>query len=85
MIASGKALLAWIEANLPALDEDRFGPWQTGPAVPDAVTADIEVRIQSPGTVDRTTTIALSATPVTDLPHSAPMPRGVAAAQHDSR
>ncbi|MFX0575093.1 hypothetical protein [Nocardia nepalensis] len=85
MIASGTALLAWIEANLPVLDEDRFGPWQAAPAAPGAVTADIEVRIHSPATADRVTTIALSASPVTELPAPPPMSRSPAAAQPDSR
>ncbi|WP_327097160.1 hypothetical protein OIE68_46120 [Nocardia vinacea] len=87
MIASGTALLAWIEANLPVLDEDRFGPWQATPGAPGAVTADIEVRVRIHGTAtaDRVTTIALSASPITEPPHPPPTPRSGAAAQPDSR
>ncbi|MFI6958613.1 hypothetical protein ACIBJI_34745 [Nocardia sp. NPDC050408] len=87
MIGSGTALLAWIEANLPVLDEDRFGPWQAAPAAPGAVTADIEVRVRIHGTAtaDRVTAVALSASPVTEPPEHSPMSRSVAAAQPDSR
>ncbi|WP_433204690.1 hypothetical protein ACQP1G_16435 [Nocardia sp. CA-107356] len=57
-------MVAWIEANLPELDEDRHHPWQAIPASPGAVTAGIDVRIHSPGIPDRTTNIALSAEPL---------------------
>ncbi|MFE9322634.1 hypothetical protein ACIHDR_23750 [Nocardia sp. NPDC052278] len=84
MIATGQQLLAWIETNLPDLDEDRFGPWQAEPATtPGARTAHIYVRIHSPATPDRITTIALSATP--DPPGVRHAPNGLGAPQPDSR
>ncbi|MFI6218756.1 hypothetical protein ACIBCD_42670 [Nocardia brasiliensis] len=64
MIGNTTQLLAWIEANLPALDEDRFGPWQAHPATPDAITARVDVRIRSRGVRDRHTVILLSAAPL---------------------
>ncbi|WP_433622099.1 hypothetical protein [Nocardia sp. CA-120079] len=82
MISSGEDMLAWIETNLPELDEDRFGPWQAVPATPDARTAHISVRIHSPGTADRTTTITLSAAPIDLMPGA---PRDFPAPQPDSR
>ncbi|MEV2226358.1 hypothetical protein AB0E01_41855 [Nocardia vinacea] len=84
VIATGQQLLAWIETNLPDLDEDRFGPWRAEPATTaGARTAHIYVRIHSPATPDRTTTIALSATP--DLPGARHAPNGLDAPQPDSR
>lgn len=64
MIGSAAELVAWIRANLPALDEDRFEPWHTGSPAPGALTARIEVRIHTPGARDRVTSIALTASPV---------------------
>ncbi|WP_063047940.1 hypothetical protein [Nocardia pseudovaccinii] len=84
MIASGRQLLAWIETNLPDLDEDRFGPWRAEPAATaGALTAHIHVRIHSPGTPDRITTVTLSATP--DSPDAGRAPRNLNAPQPDSR
>ncbi|WP_433621025.1 hypothetical protein [Nocardia sp. CA-120079] len=57
-------LIAWIEANLPDLDEERFHPWSTGPAAPGAPTARIEVGIHSPGHPNRRVSVALTAEPV---------------------
>ncbi|WP_433664752.1 hypothetical protein ACQPW1_22935 [Nocardia sp. CA-128927] len=70
MIGTGKDLLAWIEANLPPLDEHRYGPWQAEPACPGSVFADVEVRIHHAGTTDRVAAITLSAALRTDLPDS---------------
>ncbi|MEU2032793.1 hypothetical protein [Nocardia amamiensis] len=64
MISSAAELVAWIRANLPDLDEDRFGPWHTGSPAPGALTARIDVRIHTPGARDRVTSIALTAPPV---------------------
>ncbi|MFI6958490.1 hypothetical protein ACIBJI_34100 [Nocardia sp. NPDC050408] len=68
MIGSAAELVAWIRANLPALDEDRFEPWHTGSPAPGAHTARIEVRIHTPAARDRVTSITLTAAPVGDLP-----------------
>ncbi|MEV5835578.1 hypothetical protein [Nocardia sp. NPDC052112] len=81
MISSGADLLAWIETNLPEVDQDRFGPWRAEPATPTAHTAHISVRIHSPGTADRITTVTLSAAPI-GMPAA---PRDFAAPQPDSR
>ncbi|WP_433678183.1 hypothetical protein [Nocardia sp. CA-119907] len=64
MIGDARGLVAWIQANLPELDEDRHHPWQAIPASPGALTAGIDIRIHSPGVPDRTTNIALSAEPL---------------------
>ncbi|WP_327116651.1 hypothetical protein OHB12_05215 [Nocardia sp. NBC_01730] len=85
MIDSGKELLAWIQANLPTLDEDLFEPWLAGPACPSAVTAEIQVRIHSAGTVDRVTAITLSAAPIANSPDALSMPLNAAAVHPDSR
>ncbi|TQM32726.1 hypothetical protein [Nocardia bhagyanarayanae] len=65
MIRYSTDLVAWIEDNLPELDEDRHHPWQ---AIPSSrlgtVTAGIDLRIHSPGRPDRTASITLSAEPV---------------------
>ncbi|MEV4241346.1 hypothetical protein AB0J47_40005 [Nocardia sp. NPDC049737] len=64
MIGDAGGLVAWIEANLPELDQDRHHPWQAIPASPGAVTAGIDIHIHSPGLPDRTTNIALAAEPL---------------------
>lgn len=85
MISSATELVAWIRANLPALDEDRFGPWHTGSPAPGALTARIEVRIHTPGARDRVTSIALTAPPLgEDLPTDHRPPSTVSA-DPDSR
>ncbi|MFI2478688.1 hypothetical protein [Nocardia xishanensis] len=65
MIRYSTDLVAWIEDNLPELDDARHHPWQaTPPSRPGAITAGIDLRIHSPGKPDRTTSIALSAEPL---------------------
>ncbi len=59
-------LTAWIEANLPALDPDRFHPWTSGTAVPGARTARIEVRVHSTALPVRKLGVDLFAQPLTD-------------------
>ncbi|MGO4612968.1 hypothetical protein AB4305_03320 [Nocardia sp. 2YAB30] len=49
MIGSAAEVVAWIEANLPALDQDRFTPWVTEASAPGALSAHIHVRIQTSG------------------------------------
>lgn len=66
MIASATELVAWIQANLPALDEDRYEPWHAGPPAPGALSVRVRVRIQVPGRPDAVTTITLTATPLDD-------------------
>ncbi|MFE9324038.1 hypothetical protein ACIHDR_41615 [Nocardia sp. NPDC052278] len=57
-------LIAWIRANLPDLDEDRFHPWTTGQVAPGAVTARIEIRVHGPGHPVRRIDVDLSAEPI---------------------
>lgn len=64
MIASAAALVAWIEANLPDLDGDRFEPWHAEPPAAGARRAVIEVRIQAADVPDRVIRLELSAAPI---------------------
>ncbi|WP_109527431.1 MULTISPECIES: hypothetical protein [Nocardia] len=72
MIVHATDLLAWIEANLPALDAGRYHPWSGGPTPPGALTAQIEVTITSPGHEVRRVCVRLSAEP---LEPTTPSPR----------
>ncbi|MGW5922122.1 hypothetical protein ACWFPY_24290 [Nocardia fluminea] len=52
-------------AQMPALDEDRYLPWNSGtPTVASLVTL-IHVRVETPFTPDRATTVVLVAHPFT--------------------
>ncbi|MFD8101114.1 hypothetical protein ACFV24_16370 [Nocardia fluminea] len=63
MIAHVGELTAWMRAQMPALDEDRYLPWNSGtPTVTSLVTL-IHVRIETPFTPDRATTVVLVAHP----------------------
>lgn len=84
MIGDSAQLLAWIEANLPALDEDRFGPWQAQPARPGAITARVDVRIRSHGIRDRHTVVLLSAAPLSSTA-STLLPRNPVSLHSDPR
>ncbi|MGY1899797.1 hypothetical protein [Nocardia gipuzkoensis] len=48
VIAHAADIVAWMEANLPALDPDRFEPWVIEPPVPGRPRAVIEIRIHAP-------------------------------------
>ncbi|MFI6213283.1 hypothetical protein ACIBCD_14940 [Nocardia brasiliensis] len=74
MIGDSTQLLDWIESNLPALDEDRFGPWQAQPARPGTISARVDVRIRSRGVRDRHTVVLLSAAPLTGTPSAPKLP-----------
>ncbi|APE37103.1 hypothetical protein BOX37_27820 [Nocardia mangyaensis] len=64
MIAHVGELTAWMRAQMPALDEDRYLPWNSGtPTVGSLVTL-IHVRIETPFTPDQATTVVLVAHPV---------------------
>ncbi|MGW6729620.1 hypothetical protein ACWF9G_27280 [Nocardia sp. NPDC055029] len=63
VIADAKQLNAWLRAQMPALDESRYLPWNSGtPTVTSLVTL-IHLRVQTPSTPDRTTTVVLVAHP----------------------
>ncbi|WP_280465726.1 hypothetical protein [Nocardia brasiliensis] len=84
MIGDSTQLLAWIEANLPTLDEDRFGPWQAQPGRPGAISARVDVRIRSRGVHDRHAVIVLSAAPLSGTASSLLPPKPVSL-RSDSR
>ncbi|MFD4432756.1 hypothetical protein [Nocardia sp. NPDC058497] len=63
MITDVKQLNAWLRAQMPALDETRYLPWNAGtPTVASLVTL-IHLRVQTPSNPDRTTTVVLVAHP----------------------
>ncbi|MFF2397412.1 hypothetical protein [Nocardia sp. NPDC058114] len=65
MIAHVGELTAWMRAQMPALDEDRYLPWNTGTPTAASLVTLIHVRIQTPFTPDRATTVVLVAHPCT--------------------
>ncbi|MGY2031476.1 hypothetical protein ACW9HR_26505 [Nocardia gipuzkoensis] len=64
VITHAADIVAWMEANLPALDPDRFEPWVIEPPVPGRPRAVIEIRIHAPGVAERVLRIEVSATPI---------------------
>ncbi len=64
MITHAADIVTWMEANLPALDPDRFEPWVVEPPVPGALRAVIEIRIHAPGAAERVLRLKVSATPI---------------------
>ncbi|MEV0299120.1 hypothetical protein [Nocardia sp. NPDC050710] len=72
MIGNSTELVAWIHDNLPALDETRFEQWQAETATAAALSAEIHVRIHTPGIPDRTTHITLTAAPIADTDADCP-------------
>ncbi|MGW5918523.1 hypothetical protein ACWFPY_05995 [Nocardia fluminea] len=65
MISHVGELTAWMRAQMPALDEDRHLPWNSGtPTVASLVTL-IHVRVETPFTPDQATTVVLVAHPCT--------------------
>lgn len=65
MIDNARDLNAWMRAQMPALDEDRYHCWNTGTPRPGSLVVLIHVRLQTPFTADRTTTVILVARPIT--------------------
>ncbi|MET8779086.1 hypothetical protein ABZV58_29130 [Nocardia sp. NPDC004654] len=84
MIANAAELMAWIRANLPELDEDRYHPWQAEPPVPGALVAWVQVRVGTPGRADALTSVTLTAAPIHDHPTPA-SPRSSSAAPTEWR
>ncbi|MEV6096168.1 hypothetical protein [Nocardia sp. NPDC051981] len=65
VISSASALVRWIEDALPQLDSSIFGPWLAEPPEPQALTALVHVRVESPAQPTQSITVALSAHPTT--------------------
>ncbi|GGN78433.1 hypothetical protein GCM10011610_25920 [Nocardia rhizosphaerihabitans] len=63
MIADAKQLNAWLRAQMPALDETRYQPWNSGIPTSTSMVTLIHLRVQTPSTPDRTTTVVLVAHP----------------------
>lgn len=64
MITHAADIVAWMEANLPALDPDRFEPWVVEPPIPGGLHAVIEIRIRTPGVAERVLRLEVSAAPI---------------------
>ncbi len=64
VITQAADIVAWMEANLPALDPDRFEPWVVEPPVPGGLRAVIEIRIRAPGVAERVLRLEVSAAPI---------------------
>ncbi|MFD3427417.1 hypothetical protein [Nocardia fluminea] len=58
-------LTAWMRAQMPALDEDRYLPWNSGTPTTASLVTLIHVRIETPFTPDQATTVVLVAHPCT--------------------
>ncbi|MGW6730663.1 hypothetical protein ACWF9G_32590 [Nocardia sp. NPDC055029] len=65
MINNARDLNTWIRAHMPALDEDRFHPWNAGTPTSTSLIVLIHLRLETPFTADATTTIVLVAHPIT--------------------
>ncbi|MFE7723272.1 hypothetical protein ACFU44_30050 [Nocardia rhizosphaerihabitans] len=63
VIADAKQLNAWLRAQMPALDESRYLPWNSGIPTSTSLVTLIHLRVQTPATPDRATTVVLVAHP----------------------
>ncbi|MEV4158456.1 hypothetical protein AB0J48_36105 [Nocardia salmonicida] len=65
MITHIGELSAWMRAQMPALDEDRYLPWNSGTPTAASLVALIHLRVETPFTPDQATTVVLVAHPCT--------------------
>ncbi|MGC4989987.1 hypothetical protein [Nocardia salmonicida] len=63
MITHIGELTAWMRAQMPALDEARHLPWNSGTPTAASLVTLIHVRVEAPFTPDRATTVVLVAHP----------------------
>lgn len=63
MITHIGELTAWMRAQMPALDEDRHLPWNSGTPTAASLVTLIHIRVQTPFAPDRATTVVLVAHP----------------------
>lgn len=61
MIGDAKQLNSWLRAQMPALDESRYLPWNSGTPTATSLVALIHLRVQTPSTPDQGTTVVLVA------------------------
>ncbi|MEV0684785.1 hypothetical protein AB0I35_13060 [Nocardia sp. NPDC050378] len=61
MITHVGELTAWLQAQIPDLDEDLYEPWNSGTPTTTSLVSLIHLRVQTPFAPDRTTTVVLVA------------------------
>ncbi|MGW5439656.1 hypothetical protein [Nocardia asteroides] len=63
VIGDAKQLNSWLRAQMPALDETRYLPWNAGTPTAASLVALVHLRVQTHCAPDRATTVVLVAHP----------------------